>query len=63
VIVDISKDLKAVVGKERRVQGSQMSNAVPPPTTEEVQVSVRNRMINKPETIMWIKKGIVNILV
>ena len=31
--VDISKDLKVVVGEERRVQGSRMRNAVPPPTT------------------------------
>ena len=39
VTVDISKDLKVVVGEERRVQGSRMRNAVPPPMTEEVQVS------------------------
>jgi hypothetical protein len=37
--VDISKDLKVIVGEERRVQGARMRNAVPPPTTEEVQVS------------------------
>ena len=43
--VDISKDLKVVVGEERRVQGSRMRNAVPPPMTEEVQVSGTGRAV------------------
>jgi len=37
VTVDISNDLKVVSGEEIRVKGSRMRNAVPPPTTEEVQ--------------------------
>ena len=45
--VDISKDLKVVVGEERRVQGSRMRNAVLPPTTEEVQVSGTGRGVLK----------------
>ena len=35
--VDISNDLKVVSGDEIRVKGSRIRNAVPPPTTEEVQ--------------------------
>jgi hypothetical protein len=38
VTFDISKQLK-VVGEKRRVEGSRMRNAVPPPTTEEVHES------------------------
>ena len=45
VTVDISKDLKVVVGEERRVQGSRIRNAVPPPMTEEVQVSGTGRAV------------------
>ena len=37
VTVDISNDLKARLGVGRRVQGSRMRNAVPPPTTEDVE--------------------------
>ena len=37
VTVDISNDLKVVSGDEIRVKGSRMRNAVPPPTTEEMQ--------------------------
>ena len=37
VTVDISNDLKVVSGDEIKVKGSRMRNAVPPPTTEEVQ--------------------------
>ena len=33
----ISNDLKVVSGEEIRVKGSRIRNAVPPPTTEEVQ--------------------------
>jgi hypothetical protein len=38
--VDTSKDLKVglVVGEERIVQGSRMWNAMPLPTTGEVQI-------------------------
>jgi hypothetical protein len=43
VTVDISKDLKVVSGDERRVKGSRMRNAVPPPTTEEVQAEDTGR--------------------
>jgi hypothetical protein len=39
VTVDISKDLKVVVGEEREVKRSRMRNAVLPQTTEDVQVS------------------------
>ena len=37
VTVDISNDLKVVSGNEIRVKGSRMRNALPPPTTEEMQ--------------------------
>ena len=37
VTVDISNDLKMVSGDKMRVKGSRMRNAVPPPTTEEVE--------------------------
>jgi hypothetical protein len=43
VIVDISKDLKIVVGEDKRVEGSRIRNAVPPPTTEEVHVGGTGR--------------------
>ena len=36
---DISKDLKVAVGEDKRLQGSRIRNAVPPPTTDEVQES------------------------
>ena len=35
--IDISNNLKVVSGDEIRVKGSRIRNAVPPPTTEEVQ--------------------------
>ena len=37
VTVDISNDMKVVSGDEIRVKDSRMRNAVPPPTTKEVQ--------------------------
>jgi hypothetical protein len=40
VTVDISKDLKAVVGEERGIQGSRKRDAVPPPATEEVYTNM-----------------------
>ena len=45
MIVDISKDLKIVVGEERRVHGShsQIRNTVPPPITEDVNVAETGR--------------------
>jgi hypothetical protein len=43
VIVDIQKELKVVVGEDKRVQGSLIINAVPPPTTEEVHVAGTRR--------------------
>jgi hypothetical protein len=39
VTVDIPMDLTVVLGEERRVQCSQIMNAMPPPTTEKVLVS------------------------
>ena len=46
VTVDISNDLKVVAGDEIRVKGSRMRNAVPPPTTEEVQEEDTRRELN-----------------
>ena len=43
VAVDISNDLKVVSGYEIRVKGSRMRNAVPPPTTEEMQEELTGR--------------------
>jgi hypothetical protein len=40
---DISKDLKVAVGEDKRLQGSRKRNAVPPPTTDEVQESGTRR--------------------
>ena len=37
VAVDISNDLKVVSGDEMRIKSSRIRNAVPPPTTKEVQ--------------------------
>ena len=34
---DISKDLKVAVGEDKRLQGSRITIAVPPPTTNGVQ--------------------------
>jgi hypothetical protein len=39
VIVETSKDLKVKVGDERRDSGSRTRNAVPPPTTEVLEVT------------------------
>ena len=40
---DISKDLKVAVGEDKRLQVSRIRNAVPPPTTDEVQESGTTR--------------------
>ena len=40
---DISKDLKEVVEEDKRLQGSRIRNAAPPPTTDEVQESGTRR--------------------
>ena len=41
--VDILKDLKVAVAEDKRLQGSRVRNAVPPPTTDEVQESGTRR--------------------
>jgi hypothetical protein len=45
--VDELKDLKIVVGEERRVNGSRMRNAVPPPTNDEKDESEIGRGVLK----------------
>jgi len=53
--MDNSKDLKVVVGVERRLQGSRRRNVVPPPTIEEVHESGTRVLMKVKPLAMSIK--------